>query len=82
MPYTVHIDLLFTNTPERIAKTTGISDHNAIFFSRKLNHIDQSNSQNTNRPKSTNMIIPHNQHENVDKALKDIDWSDFMVAKT
>lgn len=32
------IDLLFTNRPERIIKPflTGISDHNAVFFCRKL----------------------------------------------
>lgn len=34
------IDLLFVSQPERITKTfnymTGLSDHNAIFFSRKL----------------------------------------------
>ena len=56
---------------------TGISDHNAIFFSRKIKRSDQPYHHNKN--KSANMIIPNNQHENVDKALKDMDWSDFMA---
>ena len=61
------IDLVFTNKPERITKThnllTGLSDHNAIFFSRKIKRLENICRTSTNR--TINMTIPKNQLENV-----------------
>ncbi len=74
------IDLVFTNKPERITNIhnllTGLSDHNAIFFSRKVKCSKNPYHTSTNR--SIIMIIHKNQLENVDRALKDVDWSGFM----
>ncbi len=67
------IDLVFTNKLERITNThnllTGLSDHNAIFFSRKVKRSENLCHSSANR--TTNMVVPNNQLVNVNRALKD-----------
>lgn len=59
-------DILFTNKPERIIKhynvLTGLSDHNTIFFSRKLTKQCFLNSVKTT---AYHDIVPKNQQQNL-----------------
>ncbi len=79
------IDLLFTNKPERIVKThnfvTGLSDHNVIFFTRKLTKHRFLNSHTYLPQKPPNFnFIPKNQQQNVIKAFKELKWDDLITS--
>ncbi len=73
------IDLLFTNKADRIVKTynflTGISDHNSIFFSRKLNNSRFARPSKAHPFPSIN-VIPRNQLQNLSEGIKNIDWEE------
>ena len=72
------IDLIFSNKPERMTKThnllTGLSDHNAIFFTLKLSKRRFTNTP-SNSPKNSFNIIPKKQEQNLALALNDHDWN-------
>lgn len=76
------IDLLFVNKPERIFKTfnyvTGLSDHNAIFFSRKLTKKRFNDSYRLNAKISPKNIIPKKSLPNFEAALQSIDWTEII----
>ncbi len=76
------IDLIFTNKAERINKTfnylTGISDHNIIFFSRKLTKHRLGSPV---RLKTCINSIPNNQQQSFAAALKRLDWRDISQCK-
>ena len=65
------IDLLFSNKAERIIKNhnllTGLSDHNIIFFSRKLT---KQRFYKSSRPQSHVHTIPKNQQQNFIAAIR------------
>lgn len=77
------IDLLFTNKTERILKTyhflTGLSDHNAIFFTRKLTkaHFQKSRTSEQS-PSCFYDIVPKGQLQNLSKALMETDWNEIV----
>lgn len=73
------IDLLFSNKVERITKTynflTGLSDHNIIFFSRKLSKQRFSKTQ----PQQTISTVPKNLQPSFEDALRRLEWDDFYT---
>lgn len=74
------IDLLFTNKPERIAKTfnflNGISDHNIILFSRKL--TKQRLKMHRAPTSSITNVVPRSQAPHLKEALTRIDWEETL----
>ena len=80
------IDLLFTNKPERITKTynllTGIADHNAIFFTRKLSKMRFSTSlSNSAKPNPSQVFIPKNQQPGLAIALSQFNWAQVLACE-
>ena len=77
------IDLLFTNKPDRITKTynflTGISDHNCIFMSRKLNKSRFARPPKA-QPSCSINVIPRNQLQNLSEGIKNIDWEEILTS--
>lgn len=76
------IDLLFTTCPDRIPKNynllTGLSDHNAILFTRKLTkQRHRLFSKPTNSTPLYN-FIPRNQQQNLAAALHNYNWADVL----
>ncbi|MGL5624045.1 endonuclease/exonuclease/phosphatase family protein [Cetobacterium sp.] len=73
------IDLVFSNKPERIVKShnflTGLSDHNAIFISRKLTK-KRFNLKSHNTKQN---FIPRNQEQDLFTALNNLDWSEMTL---
>lgn len=71
------IDLVFSNKPDRMIKTynflTGLSDHNAIFFSRKLTKKRLRSVNKSTNTKQT--FIPKSQEQRLTAALNNFDWS-------
>lgn len=73
------IDLVFSNKPERIIKTynylIGVSDHNAVFVSRKLGKKRLNHKTNICKQ----MFIPKSQEQNLAAALNNLDWSEITT---
>ncbi len=74
------IDLLFSNRAERITKTynflTGMSDHNIMFFSRKLS---KKRLNRPHRPQPFASFIPKNLQQNFVAALKHLEWDEIFL---
>ncbi len=73
------IDVLFKNRPERIIKTynlvTGLSDHNSILFSRKL---QKHRFHSSATPICKYESVPTSQQENLGVALREIEWNGVL----
>ena len=74
------IDLVFTNKPDRITKTynmlSGLSDHNIIFFSRKLTKKRLVTTPKT--PLTNPLHIPKNNQLLFGQAIRGINWADVL----
>ena len=77
--------MLLVNKPGRIIKTfnyvTGLSDHNAIFFSRKLTKKRFNDSYRPNAKVSPKTIIPKKLLPNLVEALQSCDWNEITQSK-
>lgn len=74
------IDLTFTNRPERILKSynmlTGMSDHNLIMVTRKLN------KKRFNPLAATELYrIPKQEQQNFQDSIKEVNWDELLIGK-
>ncbi len=76
------IDLLFTTCPYRVTKTynllTGLSDHNAILFTRKLTKKRRCSLVKPINSTPLYDFIPMSQQQNLAAALHNNNWSDVL----
>ena len=72
-----HIDLVFSNRPERILKSfnmlTGLSDHNLIVVARKLN-----SKRFKPLAASESHTIPRNEQHNFKTSIQQVNWNELL----